>query len=55
MANNEAITHDEAQELVDKAKELSNDKMTSNNGKEISVAYLEESDYCEYQVIRNYK
>ena len=55
MANNEEITNDEAQGLIDEALNLASQKLTSNNGKGISVGYLEEEDHYEYQVIRLYK
>ena len=52
MANNNDITYNEAQTLIDKALELSS-KNNSNKG--ILVSYLETDDYFEYKIIRNYK
>ena len=54
MSNNNEITNDEAQVLIDEAKNLANKQLTSNNGKGISVAYLEKEDHYEYKITRIY-
>ena len=51
-ANNQNITWDEAQNLIDEA--MKND-INSNNKKGISVGYEEKNDHYEFRVIRNYK
>ena len=54
-ANNEEITMEEAQKLVEDAIQSSEKDVTSHNGKGISVGYLKADDHEEYQVIRNYQ
>ncbi len=55
MTNNSAISYEEAQDLIEKARTLASEQLSSNNGKGISVRYLETDDSIEYQVIRNYQ
>lgn len=54
-ANNENLTDSDIDYLINDAKNVSNDKKTSNNGKEISVGYIDNGEEIEYQVIRLYK
>lgn len=54
-ANNNEITNSEIESLIKEAKEKSTSKETSNNGKGISVGFLETENHYEYQVIRLYK
>lgn len=54
-ANNYDLTDEEIENLIKEAKELSPKKETSNNGKGISVGFLEYADHYIYQVIRLYK
>lgn len=54
-ANNSEITDEEIDSLVSEAKELSREKQTSNNGKGISIGYVETDSNYEYQVIRVYE
>lgn len=54
-ANNENITDSEIDSLIKDAREKSSSKKTANNGKGISVGYLEYSDNYVYQVVRLYK
>ena len=54
-ANNENLTNSDIDYLINGAKKLSNDKKTSNNGKGISVGYIDNGEEIEYQVIRLYK
>lgn len=54
-ANNENLTDSDIDYLINDAKNLSNDKKTSNNGKGISVGYVDNGEKIEYQVIRLYK
>ena len=54
-ANNENLTDSDIDYLINDAKNLSNDKKTSNNGKGISVGYVDNGEEIEYQVIRLYK
>ena len=54
-ANNENLTDSDIDYLITEAKTLSNDKKTSNNGKGISVGYVDNGEKIEYQVIRLYK
>ncbi len=53
VANNPEITSEEANDLVIEAKDKKNESI--NNGKGISVKYVENNDHYEYQVIRNNK
>ena len=54
-ANNENLTDSDIDYLINDAKNVSNDKKTSNNGKGISVGYIDNGEEIEYQVIRLYK
>jgi len=54
-ANNYELTEEEINKLIKEAKELSSKKQTSNNGKGISVGFLEYDEQYIYQVIRLYK
>lgn len=54
-ANNYDLTNEEIDSLIKEAKEKSSKKETSNNGKGISVGYLEQDEYYIYQVIRLYR
>lgn len=54
-ANNYDLTEEEIDNLIKEAKEKSSKKETSNNGKGISVGFLEYDDRYIYQVIRLYK
>ena len=55
VANNKEIKYEEAQSLMDEAVKLASQNLASNNGKGISVKYLEKDESLEYQVIRIYK
>ncbi len=55
VANNKEIKSEEAQTLMDEAVKLASQNLASNNGKGISVKYLEKDGKLEYQVIRLYK
>lgn len=50
VANNNEITNTEAETLVSDSL-----KDTANNGKGISVKYVEKNDHFEYQILRNNK
>lgn len=54
-ANHYDLTDEEVKYLMTEAKERSSKKETSNNGKGISVGFLEYDDHYIYQVIRLYK
>ncbi len=54
-ANNENLTDSDIDYLITEAKKLSNDKKTANNGKGISVGYVDNGEKIEYQVIRLYQ
>ena len=54
-ANNEELTEEEIEDLITSSKEFSEKSLTANNGKGISIGYLEMDDHYEYQIIRNYK
>ena len=41
--------------LMKEAKNLSSDKKNANNGKGISVGYVNSGEVTEYQVVRLYK
>ncbi len=55
MANNDSLTKEEITSLVTDAKEVSKESSTANNGKGLSLGYLETDDHIEYQIIRLYK
>lgn len=54
-ANNYDLTEEEITSLISEAKEKSSEGKTSNNGKGVSIGYLDKEDYYEYQVIRLYR
>lgn len=54
-ANNESITDEEINTLLEEAKQLSTSGETSNNGNGISIGYIDNVDNIQYQVIRLYK
>lgn len=54
-ANNEEITNSEIETLLKEAKDNASAGKTSNNGKGISVGFLQADNYYEYQVIRLFK
>lgn len=54
-ANNGSITDEEINTLLEKAKQLAPSGKTSNNGKGISIGYIDNTDNIQYQVIRLYK
>lgn len=53
VANNNEITAEEADSLVTESKQSKDE--VKNNGKGISVKYVQNKDHYEYQVIRNNK
>ena len=55
QANNDTITDDEVEKLLTEAKKKSSTGETSNNGKGISIGYIENDDNYQYQVIRLYE
>lgn len=54
-ANNSELTDSDIEYLMNEAKNLSSDKKNANNGKGISVGYVESGEVTEYQVVRLYK
>lgn len=54
-ANNESITDEEINTLLEEAKQLSTAGETSNNGKGISICYIDNAENIQYQVIRLYE
>ena len=54
-ANNEEITDSEIETLLKEAKNNASAGKTSNNGKGISVGFLQADNHYEYQVIRLFK
>lgn len=54
-ANNEEITNSEIETLLKEAKDNASEGKTSNNGKGISVGFLQADNHYEYQVIRLFK
>ena len=54
-ANYNEATEDEINTLLDEAKTNSTTGKTAYNGKGISVGYLNNNDYYQYQVLRFYK
>lgn len=54
-ANNSNITDAEIETLLEEAREKSSDGITANNGKGISIGYIENEDNYQYQVIRLYE
>ena len=54
-ANYNEATEDEINTLLEEAKTKSTTGKTAYNGKGISVGYLDNNDYYQYQVLRFYK
>lgn len=54
-ANNGSITDEEINTLLEEAKQSATSGETSNNGKGISIGYIDNADNVQYQVIRLYK
>ena len=54
-ANNDNLTDSDIEYLMNEAKTLSKDKKNANNGKGISVGYVESEEVTEYKIIRLYK
>ncbi len=54
-ANYNEATEDEINTLLEEAKTKSTTDKTASNGKGISVGYLDNNDYYQYQVLRFYK
>ena len=54
-ANNEEITNSDIETLLKGAKDNASAGKTSNNGKGISVGFLQADNHYEYQVIRLFK
>lgn len=54
-SNNYDLTDEEIDDLIKEAKEKSSKKETSNNGKGVSIGFLEYENNYIYQVIRLYK
>lgn len=54
-ANYNEATDTEIDALLEEAKSNSTAGKTSYNGKGISVGYLDNNDYYQYQVLRFYK
>ena len=54
-ANNSEITDSEIDKLLEDAKTKANSGKTANNGKGISIGYIENDEAYQYQVLRLYK
>ncbi|MEI3387624.1 MAG: hypothetical protein V8R42_04235 [Clostridia bacterium] len=54
-ANNSNITDNEIDSLLQEAKVKSTSGETANNGKGISIGYIEKNDSYQFQVLRLYK
>ena len=54
-ANNSNITYNEIDSLLQEAKVKSTSGETANNGKGISIGYIEKNDSYQFQVLRSYK
>ena len=54
-ANYNEATENEIDTLLEEAKTKSTTGKTAYNGKGISVGYLDNNDYYQYQVLRFYK
>ena len=54
-ANNSNITDNEIDSLLQEAKVNSTSGETANNGKGISIGYIEKNDSYQFQVLRSYK
>lgn len=55
QANNKDITSTEVSELVSNAIDSTDEGTTANNGKGISIGYIDNEDNYQYQVIRLYE
>ena len=54
-ANNSNITDNEIDSLLQEAKVKSTSGESANNGKGISIGYIEKNDSYQFQVLRSYK
>lgn len=54
-ANNSNITDNEIDSLLQEAKVKSTSGETANNGKGISIGYIEKNDSYQFRVLRSYK
>ena len=54
-ANNSNITDNEIDSLLQEAKVKSTSGETANNGKGISIGYIEKNDSYQFHVLRSYK
>ena len=54
-ANNENVTDEEIDNLLEEAKELSSSKTNAICGKGITIGYIENEDNYQYQVVRLYE
>ena len=54
-ANNENINEEDAENLIEKAEKLKEEKEASNNGKGLFVGIYEDKTNTQYQVTRNYQ
>ena len=54
-ANNSNITDNKIDSLLQEAKVKSTSGETANNGKGISIGYIEKNDSYQFQVLRSYK
>lgn len=54
-ANNSNITDNEIDSLLQEAKVKSTSGETANNGKGISIGYIEKNDSYQFQVLRSYR
>lgn len=54
-ANNSNITDNEIDSLLQEAKVKTTSGETANNGKGISIGYIEKNDSYQFQVLRSYK
>lgn len=54
-ANNSNITDNEIDSLLQEAKVKSTSGEAANNGKGISIGYIEKNDSYQFQVLRSYK
>ena len=54
-ANNSQITDSEIDTLLEDVKTKANSGKTANNGKGISIGYIEKNDSYQFQVLRSYK
>ena len=54
-ANNSKLADTEIDTIIEEAKTKAPSGKTANNGKGISIGYLDKNDYYQYQVLRFYK